>query len=120
MFKLLIPDTLEPILSFLSASFFYGFSFYDYSLERYSENTMKSLWFAFTRPLTMILTGSIFSLIMFIPVVGIPVAPVLTVMISTVVYIKIRGIKVYEEGYVEPTAETQSELPNEDQKTLEN
>lgn len=120
MFGLLIPDSLDPYINFITGAFFYGFSFYDYSLERYSENTMSSLWFAFTRPLTMILTGSIFSLIMFVPIVGIALAPVLTVMISTVVYIKIRGIKVYEDGYVEPTTETQPELPNEEQKTLEN
>lgn len=120
IFGFLIPDSLETLISFISASFFYGFSFYDYSLERYSENTMNSLWFAFTRPLSMILTGAIFSLIMLVPIIGIAIAPVLTVMISTVVYIKIRGIKVYEDGYVEPVVENSPELPNEEQKTLEN
>jgi CysZ protein len=120
VFSFLVPDAIEPVCYFLITAFFVGFSFYDYSLERYSVGTFGSLGFSFTKMLTMVLTGSIFSLIFMVPYIGIPVAPVLTVMISTVVYIKIRGIKVYEDGYVEPTAETQSELPNEDQKTLEN
>jgi CysZ protein len=125
VFLLLIPDVIQPdflrpLLLFISASFFVGFSFYDYSLERYSVGTFGSIGFSFSNILTMVLTGSIFTLIFMVPYIGIPIAPVLTVMISTVVYIKIRGIKVYEDGYVEPTKESQSELPNEEQKTLEN
>lgn len=120
VFSFLVPDALEPACYFLITAFFVGFSFYDYSLERYSIGTFGSLGFAFSKVLTMVLTGSIFSLIFMVPYIGIPIAPVLTVMISTVVYIKIRGIKVYEDGYVEPATESQTELPNDDQKTLEN
>lgn len=120
MFSFLVPDFLEPLCYFLITAFFVGFSFYDYSLERYSVGTFGSLGFAFSKILTMVLTGSIFTLIFMVPYIGIPIAPVLTVMISTVVYIKIRGIKVYEDGYVEPVVENTPELPNEEQKTLEN
>ncbi len=81
---------IDEIIYFMISAFFFGFSFYDFSLERYEINVMGSLGFAFRNPLTMILTGSIFLLIYNIPLVGIPLSPVITLMISTVVYLYIR------------------------------
>ena len=81
---------IDEIMYFLIAAFFFGFSFYDFALERYEINVMGSLRFAFRNPLTMILTGGIFLLIYNIPLIGIPISPVLTLMISTVVYLYIR------------------------------
>jgi CysZ protein len=68
------------------ASFFFGFAFYDFALERYEKNVISSLGFAFSAPLGMIILGAIFKFIYNIPYVGIPLAPVLVVMISTVAY----------------------------------
>lgn len=72
---------------FSIAAFFFGFSFFDYSLERHRVGLFTSLAEAFKKPLTMILTGSIFSLLYMIPVIGIILAPVISTMISTIVYL---------------------------------
>lgn len=78
---------LDDVIYFLIAAFFYGFSFYDYSLERDQIGVMGSLRFAFSNILKVTLTGCIFFLIYNIPIVGVIIAPVLTVMISTYVFI---------------------------------
>ncbi len=81
---------LNEIAYFIISAFFFGFSFYDFALERYEINVMGSIGFAFRNPLTMILTGSIFLFIYKIPLIGIPISPIITLMISTVVYLYIR------------------------------
>lgn len=78
---------IDDVMHFIIAAFFFGFSFYDFALERYGKGVATSLSYAFEKVLIMILTGSIFMLIYKIPYVGIPVSVVLTVMISTVVYL---------------------------------
>jgi len=80
---------LDPIMKFLISSFFFGFAFYDYSLERHNIGTFKSLGFAFSKMGYMILSGSIFTLIFMIPIVGIILAPVLVTLFSTGAYIKL-------------------------------
>ena len=80
-------DAIDPVVYHIIAAFFFGFSFYDFGLERYQKGVFTSLYYAFEKPLTMILTGTIFLLIYEIPYIGIPLAPVLTVMISTIVYL---------------------------------
>ena len=80
-------DALDPYMYHIIAAFFFGFSFYDFALERYQEGVGSSLYFAFEKPIAMILTGTIFLLIYKIPYVGIPIAPVLAIMVSTVVYL---------------------------------
>ena len=80
---------LDPIMDFLIPSFFFGFAFYDYSLERHNIGTFRSLGFAFSKMGHMIISGSIFTLIFMIPIVGIILAPVLVTLISTGVYIKL-------------------------------
>lgn len=81
---------VNPIVYFLISSFFMGFAFYDYSLERHGIGTFRSLGFAFSKMGYMILTGGIFTLIFMIPVVGVILAPVLVTMISTAVYLKLK------------------------------
>ena len=80
------PDMANTVMYYCIASFFFGFAFYDFALERYEKNVLSSLGFAFTAPFGMIILGAIFQLIYAIPIVGIPVAPVIVVMISTVAY----------------------------------
>lgn len=87
MISWLIPDVIDAIIYNLIAAFFFGFSFYDFSLERYQVGVFGSLGYAFSNPLSMILTGGIFLLIYNIPIIGVPLSPVLAVMISTVVYL---------------------------------
>lgn len=87
MFSWLLPDIIDPIMYHLIAAFFFGFAYFDFHLERYEIGVLGSLGYAFENILTMLLTGTIFLLIYKIPVIGIPLAPVLTVMISCVVYL---------------------------------
>ena len=80
------PDAVNTVMYYCIAAFFFGFAFYDFALERYEKGVLSSLGFAFSAPLGMIILGVIFKLIYAIPFVGIPLAPVLVVMISTVAY----------------------------------
>ena len=79
---------LDEIIYFVIAAFFLGFSFYDYSLERYQIGTVKSWGFGFNNILYMVLTGSIFHLMFQVPFVGILFAPFFSSIISTIVYLK--------------------------------
>jgi uncharacterized protein involved in cysteine biosynthesis len=87
MVSWMLPDVLDPIMYHIIGAFFFGFAFYDFHLERYQVGVMGSLGYAFENGLTMILTGSIFLLIYEIPIIGIPLSPVIAVMISNVVYL---------------------------------
>ena len=79
-------DMVDTIVYFCIAAFFFGFAFYDFALERYEKGVFSSLGFAFSAPVGMIIIGAIFQGIYMVPYIGIPVAPVLVVMISTVAY----------------------------------
>lgn len=83
-------DFIDQIAYFLIAAFFYGFSFYDYSLERYQIGVFGSLGYAFSHFFIVTISGAIFLLIYSIPFVGVVIAPVLTTMISTIVFINKR------------------------------
>lgn len=87
----LIPDALgqyiDPVMYFLIPSFFIGFAFFDYSLERYGEGTFSSWGYAFKRMLAMLVAGSLFTLLFKIPYVGIILAPVFLTMLSTYVFV---------------------------------
>lgn len=80
-------DVINGVMYFLIASFFYGISFYDYSLERYKKDTLSTFGFAFSKMLMVICTGAIFQLIYWIPFLGIPLSPVIATIIATIVYI---------------------------------
>lgn len=88
----LIPfDFIDQIAYFLIAAFFYGFSFYDYSLERYHVGVSGSIRFAFSNMLLVALTGTIFLALYRIPYVGVIISPVIATILSTIVYIKFRN-----------------------------
>ena len=83
---------------FIIGALFFGFSFYDFALERYETSVFGTLDYAFRNPLTMLLTGGLFMSIYAIPYVGIPLSPVLALMISTIVYLHLtKQIKVQTE-----------------------
>jgi CysZ protein len=87
VFSWFLPDFIGETIFFLIASFFVGFSFYDYSMERYGLSFFKSWGLGFSKLGYMLITGGIFTLLIKIPVIGIIVAPVLISMLSTAVYI---------------------------------
>lgn len=88
---------------FIISSFFYGFAFFDYSLERDQIGVIGSLKYAFSNILLVSLTGAFFlilykigsffvgslsfSFLSIFPNIGIIVAPVLTTILATYVYI---------------------------------
>ncbi len=88
-----ISDVIYEVVAFLMAAFFFGFSFYDHSLERYEVGVFGSIGFSFQKMLMVTITGSIFlALYNFpyqggTPYIGVFIAPVLTTMISTIVYL---------------------------------
>ncbi|MDH4474611.1 MAG: EI24 domain-containing protein [Fluviicola sp.] len=91
MLSFILPgsDYLDPIMYFLIGAFFFGFAFYDYSLERHGVSTLGSIGFSFSKMSYMLVTGSIFQLIFMIPYIGLFIAPVLATFISTGAYVKL-------------------------------
>ncbi|MNE10559.1 putative sulfate transport protein CysZ [compost metagenome] len=91
VFSWILPDFIGEAMFFLIASFFVGFSFYDYSMERYGLNFFKSWGLGFSKMSYMLITGGIFTLMIKIPVVGIIAAPVVISMLSTAVYVLMKA-----------------------------
>lgn len=91
IFSWILPDFIGEAMFFLIASFFVGFSFYDYSMERYGLNFFKSWGLGFSKMSYMLITGGIFTLMIKIPVVGIIAAPVVISMLSTAVYVLMKA-----------------------------
>lgn len=81
-------EWLDQLVSLLIGAFFLGFSFYDYSLERYQVGTFKSWMFSFENISYMVLTGVIFNLVFYIPVAGVILSPFLATIMSTAVFLK--------------------------------
>lgn len=84
-------ELVDQVMYFLIAAFFFGFSFYDFPLERYGKGIFDTFTYAFSKPLQTLLTGGLFLLIFKIPYVGIPLSPVLATMIATIVYLYDHG-----------------------------
>lgn len=99
-------DYLDPIMYFLIGAFFFGFAFYDYSLERHGVSTLGSIGFSFSKMSYMLVTGSIFQLIFMIPYIGLFIAPVLATFISTGAYVKLTHHPKAPEP--EPSASTET------------
>jgi len=84
---------LTPYFSFLLISFFTGFNSYDYSLERHDVSVVKSWKFGRQNIGYMVVSGSLFTSLMLIPVIGVVLAPVFLTMISTHVFVKMKDRK---------------------------
>lgn len=82
-------DILDPFVYFIIAAYFYGFSFYDYSMERRGLGLGSSLRFSKQNPISTILTGSLFSLFAALPIFGLPIGAVLTTIIATHVFLNV-------------------------------
>ncbi|HLP56943.1 MAG TPA: EI24 domain-containing protein [Fluviicola sp.] len=101
-------DYLDPIMYFLIGAFFFGFAFYDYSLERHGVSTLGSIGFSFSKMSYMLVTGSIFQLIFMIPYVGLFIAPVLATFIATGAYVKLTYAPPKPEPVAEPAPPTET------------
>ncbi len=83
---------LNTLVKFTLSSFFFGFAFYDYSLERHDIGVLGSLGYAFSKPFTMFVSGALFNLLFAIPLIGVLLAPVIVTMVSTAVFLKHRNM----------------------------
>lgn len=72
-----------PFLIFIIQGYFTGFSFMDYTLERYNLSPKESLEFLKKQRLYAALCGIIFTILFFIPIVGIFIAPLVTCVATT-------------------------------------
>ncbi|MBU2019401.1 MAG: hypothetical protein KJ941_07135 [Bacteroidetes bacterium] len=80
-------EFLDSPVAFSIAAFFYGFSFYDYSLERYQIGIFMSVSFARQKAMLNFVTGICFSCLTLIPVVGLAIGPVIATMMATYVFL---------------------------------
>ena len=78
-----------PLLIFIIQGYFTGFSFMDYTLERYNLSTKESLDFLKKQRVYAALCGGIFTLLFFIPVVGIFIAPLITCVATTMITLEL-------------------------------
>ena len=72
-----------PLLIFIIQGYFTGFSFMDYTLERYNLTPKESLEFLKKQRVYAALCGGIFTLLFFIPIIGIFIAPLITCVATT-------------------------------------
>jgi CysZ protein len=79
---------ITPYIVFVIKAFFIGFNFMDYSLERHQVSVGKSWVYGLNRPVQMLLTGAFFSLFFAIPVLGVMLAPFLTTILATLVWVE--------------------------------
>jgi CysZ protein len=82
---------LDSIVYFFISAYFIGFSFFDYSLERYEKGISSTLQFGFKYKISVLLSGLIFSCIYLIPVIGIIFAPFFVTLNSTLVYLQLEN-----------------------------
>lgn len=88
-------SVISPYILFVLKAFFIGFNFLDYSFERNMIPIGKSWRYGISKPLVMISFGAIFSLIFFIPILGVMLAPFVTTIISTIHFV---DDKAYQEN----------------------
>ncbi|MGL4671257.1 EI24 domain-containing protein [Cetobacterium sp.] len=72
-----------PILIFIVQSYFISFNFVDYTLERHKFSSKESSEFIWRNKIPFITGGAIFTILYFIPIIGIIVAPILSIVAFT-------------------------------------
>jgi len=88
MFTWILPflSFADMYVVFVLKAFFIGFSFFDYSLERYHVSIVKSWNYGVKNPILMMLLGAFFSLVFAIPVFGAMLAPFYTTLLSNAIW----------------------------------
>lgn len=84
-----IVNLLVPILIFLIQSYFISYNFVDYTLERKKYTDRECTIFMKNNMLSFTLGGAIFTVIYFIPIIGLMVAPLISIVALSVVTLKI-------------------------------
>jgi len=81
LFFIPIVNTAIPILLFVVQSYYIGFSFIDYTLERHDFETGTDL--IRKNPIFFLINGGLFTILLFIPIIGIFIAPLVTAVATT-------------------------------------
>ncbi|MCS5421594.1 MULTISPECIES: EI24 domain-containing protein [Psychrilyobacter] len=81
LFFIPLVNTIIPILLFMVQSYYIGFSFIDYTLERHDFQTGTDV--IRQNPIFFLINGGLFTILLFVPLIGIFVAPLVTVVATT-------------------------------------
>ena len=84
------------IFMFFISSYFYGFSYMDYSNERYKRNIKESVSFMRKYKWVAVVNGSLFALVLFIPYVGVALSAfvaVISVIAGTASMVELKKIE---------------------------
>ncbi|MGL4999814.1 MAG: EI24 domain-containing protein [Cetobacterium sp.] len=72
-----------PILIFIVQSYFISYNFVDYTLERHKFSSKESSDFMWDNKIAFSVGGAIFTLLYFIPIIGIFIAPLISIVAFT-------------------------------------
>lgn len=86
-------DSITPFYLLLINSFWFGFAFYDFSMERHKISSKDSYGYALKHFGYMILTGVIFTFLLRLPYLGVAIGSVLMTMVATLNFINIKARK---------------------------
>lgn len=86
-------NLVTPILIFLIQSYFISYNFVDYTLERRKFSVEESTKFMRENRAVFTLGDGIFTLIYFVPIIGIIIAPIVGIVAFTTVTLKILKLK---------------------------
>ncbi len=84
-------EFFTPLAFMLISSFFFGFAFFDFSLERHEYGVLSAWNYAFQKASSCFWIGALFSIIMYIPHAGIIIAPPLITLLATQRFLILKG-----------------------------
>ncbi len=93
-----VVNLIVPGLIFIIQSYFISYNFVDYTLERHKFSAKESADFMRENRVAFTFGGAIFTLIYFIPLMGIIVAPIITIVAFTTTTLKILKLKNVIKG----------------------
>ena len=96
LFFIPLVNTIIPVLLFIVQSYYIGFSFIDYTLERHDFE--RGTIIIRKNYLFFLINGGLFTILLFIPLVGIFIAPLVTVVATTTGTLKLIENEKYTSG----------------------
>jgi CysZ protein len=71
---------LVPIIMFFISAYFFGFSYFDFTNERHNRNYKQSITFVRKYKWAAVTNGALFSVVLFIPVIGVSLSAFIAVI----------------------------------------
>lgn len=94
-----IINVIVPILIFMIQSYFISYNFVDYTLERHKFSVEDSSKFMKENRVVFTLGGAIFTLLYFIPFIGIIIGPIVSIVAFTITTLKLLNKENAIEGF---------------------